>query len=529
MKNFQLIFMTLITLFSFHNVHAAKYDFEIDGIQYLITNTAYGKESVDIVGVNKETLPKDIVLNEYVKYLDIDFRVDKLIKETFSDCTNIESVIINIPLEETGESLFYNCTNLKSVKFHPNLKKINEYCFCRCFSLLEFEFPPNLQEIYYEAFAGAGFESITIPKSIYSIAYKAFSGCLNLKTVIFEEGCKVAEGFWGCPNLETIVIPKSVETIFFGDLDKLHTFVVPYHIKGVYLVSHSNLSEVIFENNDVLNSVYIESCKKLSKIDLSPLKSFTHIGAHAFSGCTSLEEIIFPERLSVIDFHAFSGCTALSNFNFPETLTIIGEDAFKDCNIETLVIPEGVRRFHYNTFPNLKSFTFPVAVFNDQPPVGHHGDDYYVFDGSWLFKCEKLTDIYVKLTEPKNNDFKNYTNYVDRGMGFTTEQYLTVTLHVPVGTLEKYRNCSESWGKFRNIVEDSTLSIEGQIRQNDNLQISVNGTQINISGIEPDSKVEIFDLYGRSVYSGYDTTIDLNSTGMLIVRINGQSAKVLLK
>lgn len=103
---------------------------------------------------------------------------------TFAACTKL--VEINFPegLEEIGFDAFLYNINLKEVdlsKCH-NLKTIEDTAFGCCRSLQSVKLPEGLKLIESEAFAYSALQEITIPSTVDSITFDAFSGCYDLKT-----------------------------------------------------------------------------------------------------------------------------------------------------------------------------------------------------------------------------------------------------------------------------------------------------------------------------------------------------------
>jgi hypothetical protein len=56
---------------------------------------------------------------------------------------------------------------------------------------------------------------------------------------------------------------------------------------------------------------------------------------------------------------AFSGCTALTNVKFPDVMSekSIGDYAFDNCGITTLTLPRGVRQVGKYAFDHCKKLT----------------------------------------------------------------------------------------------------------------------------------------------------------------------------
>jgi len=114
------------------------------------------------------------------------------------------------------------------------------------------------------------------------ILFDAFSGCVNLTSVTFEEGSQLSQiwsrAFEDCTNLTSIRIPASVTDIRFNAF-----------------AGCSNLASVTFGSNSQLAS----------------------IGAWAFQNCSSLAYIIIPSTVTDIEHGVFSGCSKLTIYAAP--------------------------------------------------------------------------------------------------------------------------------------------------------------------------------------------------------------------
>lgn len=122
---------------------------------------------------------------------------------------------------------YYACNNekiaiglmdrtLASITLSNDCTSVNQYAFYNCYN---------------------DFTSITIPSSVTSIGWSAFSLCKNLKNVIFENNSKLIKidvlAFSNCTSLTSITIPSSVTSI------------------GNYAFRNcTSLESVIFENPD---------------------------------------------------------------------------------------------------------------------------------------------------------------------------------------------------------------------------------------------------------------------------------------
>ena len=94
------------------------------------------------------------------------------------------------------------------------------------------------------------------------------------------------------------------------------------------------------------------------------------IGAYAFSGCSSLSSVSFPESLTSIGDRAFWFCSSLSSVSFSESLTSIGDYAFSGCSsLSSVEIPSSVISIGDAAFSGAVDFVMlksetPVAVGN---------------------------------------------------------------------------------------------------------------------------------------------------------------------
>lgn len=122
--------------------------------------------------------------------------------------------------------------------------------------------PQNVNYIGSGAFENdVSIKKVTIPTSCKSIDDKAFSGCVNLKTVVFEGSVQIGESaFLNCVSLEN----------------------------------------VLFQNHS----------------------SDAEIGERSFANCLSLTSINLPENTFLLSKFAFGNCTSLETITLPKNAII---------------------------------------------------------------------------------------------------------------------------------------------------------------------------------------------------------------
>ena len=218
---------------------------------------------------NCETM-KEIIIHKSVFHVE---------RAAFSDCVNLESIVVDpdnpvyhskgsclieteadvlvagcktsvIPKEvgAIGPYAFFNCTGLASIEIPRSISFIREYAFCQCASLASIHIPYDVRKIESFAFQGNNLQSITVDedninyhgvgnclietayksliagcqnscvpndRSVTSIDFAAFSGCLNLRELIIPDTITAIEGyaFSDCPDLLSLTIPSAVKSI----------------------------------------------------------------------------------------------------------------------------------------------------------------------------------------------------------------------------------------------------------------------------------------------------------------------------
>ena len=147
--------------------------------------------------------------------------------------------------------------------------------------------------------------SLVIESGVTSIGTNAFAHCENLTSVTIPGSVLTvpASAFAYCTALTDV-------TVADGNLN--------YTVSGGVLYS-KDLSELVY---------YPAGNQDTSFIVPDSVRS---IGAFAFCGSTSLEEIYLPSSVTMIGKNAFSGCAALKAVTFHRSVTEIQENAFSDC------------------------------------------------------------------------------------------------------------------------------------------------------------------------------------------------------
>ena len=246
------------------------------------------------------------------------YEVKKISDGAFQNCTGITSIVIPDSVISIGGSTFSGCTSLAEIVIPDSVTSIGGYAFSYCTSLTE----------------------IVIPDSVTTIGESAFSGCASLAEIVVPDSVtEIGEyAFSGCTSLSKVKLPKNLTGInwgVFSDCKSLAEITVSPDNKN-----YSSVDGVLF-NKD--GSELIIYPKGNGRSAYTVPDGVTSISGSAFSGCTSLTEIVIPDSVTTIGESAFSGCTSLSKVDLPKKLTTIEAYTFSGCSsLESIVIPEGV-------------------------------------------------------------------------------------------------------------------------------------------------------------------------------------------
>lgn len=213
----------------------------------------------------------------------------------FSNCGNMETIVIPNTITSIGNYAFNACYNLKHISIPASITSIGEYAFQNCRSLKSVAFPKTITQIGAYAFSGCyALKSATVPDEITTLNNGVFRYCYGLEIACLSDGLTD--------------IPNSC----FDSCALLSDFSIPYTVTAI-------------------GQRAFYGCSSLKEIGIPD--SVAAIGIGAFQDCTSLRiaEIPSGSALSAIYGYGFSQCSALSKLIIPEDVTYIGDSAFSYC------------------------------------------------------------------------------------------------------------------------------------------------------------------------------------------------------
>lgn len=86
-------------------------------------------------------------------------------------------------------------------------------------------------------------------------------------------------------------------------------------------------------------------------------KDVVAIASSGFKNRTEIEYVVLPDTIRSIEKEAFSGCTRLARISFPDGVEMIGDSAFKGTAVEAVDLPGSVRSIGKDAFSGCTQLT----------------------------------------------------------------------------------------------------------------------------------------------------------------------------
>ena len=293
----------------------ALFKFRLDNDINISPDNGNGDERIAVltgindVGIKSVTIPQTIRKDR--------LPVTTIQKGSFANCLYLEEVTFPNSWREIEADAFYNCKRLSKVNlgYGRKTERLNDEqrylalgAFDGCEALKELTVPGG---VVTEGSAQY-LEKITLDCP----AGFTLQGSKNLIEVNVNDAIELQENALSkCEKLRRFVIPNNCQMInsfAFEDCTSLEELRFPGKVKVISTracAGCSSLAKVVFDcNSTIIGKGAFKDCIKLRSVEI---KNAHRIGASAFVGCDSLEEIgLFGDELTMYA-SAFSKCKTL--------------------------------------------------------------------------------------------------------------------------------------------------------------------------------------------------------------------------
>ena len=363
-----------------------------------------------------------------------------------------------------------------------------------------------------------------------------FSQREKIKQVVIKNGVTNigASSFLECYNIQSIAIPNSVTNIgnnAFLYCSKLTSIVIPNSVTSI--------------GEDAFNG-----CSKLTSITIP--NSVTSIGGVAFYKCTNLTSVTIPNSITNIYEGTFSGCSSLTSITIPNSVMNIGANAFKDCyNLQSITIANP----NPPSCAGKETFICSTTYVRDTYDVYNYATLHVPMGSKEAYSSAYEWRYFNKIKEDMEQDGKVYYANLSVKQGTTgyTEQPVKAdeTYTIYIGALGDSKINAVTFNgkdvtdqvkngyyttpaiKAKSILsisyEDSNITNAKEIT-NPALKVTGNEGEINISGIDNPTNVEIYTTDGKLVatkgtVSG-DTSIQVKEDELYLVKVGKRTIKI---
>ena len=349
---------------------------------------------------------------------------------------------------------------------------------------------------------------------------------------------------------------------------------MPDYTSSPWYSQREKIKQVVIKNGvtNIGASSFLE-CYNIQSIAIP--NSVTNIGNNAFMYCSKLTSIVIPNSVTSIGGGAFYNCTNLTSVTIPNSITNIYDGTFRNCySLTSITIPNSVMNIGAYAFKdcyNLQSIT----ITNPNPPscagketficsTTYVRDTYDVYNYATLHvpmgSKEAYSSAYEwryfnKIKEDMEQDGKVYYANLSVKQGTTgyTEQPVKAdeTYTIYIGALGDSKINAVTFNgkdvtdqvkngyyttpaiKAKSILsisyEDSNITNAKEIT-NPALKVTGNEGEINISGIDNPTNVEIYTTDGKLVatkgtVSG-DTSIQVKEDELYLVKVGKRTIKI---
>lgn len=272
---------------------------------------------------------------ESLKNIEFGANMTSLGYGVFSDCYSLPAVTIPNTVTSLGGSAFENCFELQQVALGEGISEIQNATFASCVSLNDITFATPVTKIDGAAFAACqSLESFELPNTLESLGEAAFYACSSLTEIEIPASLTAIseETFADCASLTKVTIPSTIASIGAWAFDNCTA------LEGVYINDLSAWCETEFgyKANPLTyaGNLYVNN-ELVTELNIS--SDVTAINDYAFSGCTSLANVLIGEGVTKIGNEAFYGCSNVTEVSIPASVKTIGNAAFYDCAAITKV------------------------------------------------------------------------------------------------------------------------------------------------------------------------------------------------
>ena len=302
-----------------------------------------------------------VVIPDVVKQAGKTYSVIGIGQNAFSENKTLSAVILGCNVSSIDPSAFQNCTAFKRFEVSgkgARYSAVDGVLFDAA-QLTLYSYPCGKENAFYSlpetvktissySFAGNVYlTELYVPNTVQYIGQRAFSQCMNLKSVTLPF---IGKSIDGGERLSVVFnnndfyldpLPKQLETVkITGGTLNPYSFYRCANLKKIELPAQDEIiPDYCFQNCSKLESlVFADNTEISGQMKAGEIvipERIKRIGRAAFSNCSTLEHVELLEGLETISDSAFNGCLGLRTVEIPSTVSDTGSGAFSGCKSNT--------------------------------------------------------------------------------------------------------------------------------------------------------------------------------------------------
>ena len=261
------------------------------------------------------TIGKAAFRSSYITSVDIPSSVTTIGQEAFTQCSYLASVTIPASVTSIGQSAFSSCPKLKTVVVGHQvpLENVGQYCFTDSYlSQMTLRVPSGTKSAYEQVAPWKNFGTIMEEVPILLLEFTD----ANVKAICVAN--------WDTDNDGEISRQEAAAVTTLGTVFKGNTAITSFN-ELQYFTSLTTLASEAFSG-----------CSKLASVVFP--ESLQQIYSKAFYNCNSLQMPTFTANLTQLQDQCFAFCTAFENLTIPSTITYCNQ-AFAGCSgLKTITV-----------------------------------------------------------------------------------------------------------------------------------------------------------------------------------------------
>ena len=332
------------------------YDFELDGIYYLIT----GPSTVDVTYKDKNynTYSGAVNVPATVTRDGIAYSVTGVGNYAFYGSLGLTGVALPSSVTVIGGHAFEGCNGLTGIDIPESVVTIGDNAFYGCTGLTQLTIPVNVKTLGTNALANIPVQSltwnarecwtngdmtahdinqVTIGNEVTVLPYDFVSGS-SISSVVLPVSLKTicGDAFYNCANLTSLTVPVNVTDIGTNAFRNTGITSLTWNARKCWSNGHQRyyywegsywiISELtIGDEVEVLPDNFVSNAT-ITSLDIPA--SVKQIGAYAFRECKGLTSIVIPDNIIIIADYAFSACSSATSLTIGKNVAQIAESAF---------------------------------------------------------------------------------------------------------------------------------------------------------------------------------------------------------